>query len=671
MSGKIFKVKALYDFVASHPDDLEFTEGEVLTVTNGEYAEGWFYGRNSVGKDGMIPSAYVDPLPPSMPPPPLPGCTKSSDYYNNNGTAYENSQLNSSKRISPSATYENSAQPESIAAISYQNTQRSSTSQLAAMNGGGNSSSYTNQDLGYNNVPAFEDDQTGPIDDDWDDDWDSEDDNSTVAGSAVVMGTSSSSSHLPHHSGSTSTVNSRVTSSSGPPRTLDSKALDLRQRTTSNSDDLSTPTDRGPKAGGVGGSRSGSSKAMDYIMGALKLNSEPTEIINITTTTAGPYWEVCPSDKLVKCLLSDPTKQTKLKGMKKFLAYQLTSSMNPGGKNSGTVVVQRRYKHFDWLYDRLRERYPIVCIPPLPDKQVTGRYEAEFVHKRMFRLQHWMNRMSRHPVIGRSQVYRHFISETDSNRWKDGKRRAEKDDFRDCAFFLTLNIPAEPLDLTAISGKIDRFTNFALTLREKLKMLNARSREQAKLHHTVYKQSFTKMGSALKEISETLTVDTRQSNVALTKAIEFAGDTYEEIAKLYDTQPSNDAIPLCESLHEYAGIISHLPELRSLHQGATNKVKHLQDQEELGRVESEQVQQVQDRTTVVTYAVLAEMNNFQSDRDVDFSDMMRDYLQQQLIFYNNITQRIQLALERFDASRPQNASSSSSSSAMSPGGSFR
>ena len=76
-----------------------------------------------------------------------------------------------------------------------------------------------------------------------------------------------------------------------------------------------------------------------------------------------------------------------------------------------------------------------------------------------------MNRMSRHPVIGRSQVYRHFISEMDSNRWKDGKRRAEKDDFRESAFFLTLKIPSEPLDLTAISGKIDRFTNFALTLR--------------------------------------------------------------------------------------------------------------------------------------------------------------------------------------------------------------
>ena len=102
-----------------------------------------------------------------------------------------------------------------------------------------------------------------------------------------------------------------------------------------------------------------------------------------------------------RCLLSDPTKQSKLKGMKKFLAYQLTStipsasgvplrsSSSSGG--GGAIVVQRRYKHFDWLYDRLRERYPIVCIPPLPDKQVTGRYEADFIHKRMCRLQHWVS----------------------------------------------------------------------------------------------------------------------------------------------------------------------------------------------------------------------------------------------------------------------------------------
>ena len=73
MAGKLFKVKALYDFVASHPDDLAFSQNDVLTITNSDYGDGWFYGRNNIGREGMIPSSYVEALPPSMPPPPLPG----------------------------------------------------------------------------------------------------------------------------------------------------------------------------------------------------------------------------------------------------------------------------------------------------------------------------------------------------------------------------------------------------------------------------------------------------------------------------------------------------------------------------------------------------------------------------------------------------------------------
>ena len=73
MTGKLFKVKALYDFVASHPDDLGFNQNEVLTITNSDYGDGWYYGSNNIGREGMIPSSYVEALPPSMPPPPLPG----------------------------------------------------------------------------------------------------------------------------------------------------------------------------------------------------------------------------------------------------------------------------------------------------------------------------------------------------------------------------------------------------------------------------------------------------------------------------------------------------------------------------------------------------------------------------------------------------------------------
>lgn len=36
------------------------------------------------------------------------------------------------------------------------------------------------------------------------------------------------------------------------------------------------------------------------------------------------------------------------------------------------IQVSRRYKHFDWLHERLEEKYSLIPIPPLPDKQFSG-----------------------------------------------------------------------------------------------------------------------------------------------------------------------------------------------------------------------------------------------------------------------------------------------------------
>lgn len=42
--------------------------------------------------------------------------------------------------------------------------------------------------------------------------------------------------------------------------------------------------------------------------------------------------------------------------------------------------------------------------PPLP-----GRYGEDFVEKRREKLQRWSNRIARHPVMSRSDVFSHFI----------------------------------------------------------------------------------------------------------------------------------------------------------------------------------------------------------------------------------------------------------------------
>jgi hypothetical protein len=36
------------------------------------------------------------------------------------------------------------------------------------------------------------------------------------------------------------------------------------------------------------------------------------------------------------------------------------------------IQVSRRYKHFDWLHERLVEKFTLIPIPPLPDKQIQG-----------------------------------------------------------------------------------------------------------------------------------------------------------------------------------------------------------------------------------------------------------------------------------------------------------
>lgn len=75
-------------------------------------------------------------------------------------------------------------------------------------------------------------------------------------------------------------------------------------------------------------------------------------------------WEVISNPYTVQ--IASPKKATKMGGLKSFIAYQLTPSFS-------NVEVSRRYKHFDWLHDRLTAKFNVIAIPPLPDKQVSGR----------------------------------------------------------------------------------------------------------------------------------------------------------------------------------------------------------------------------------------------------------------------------------------------------------
>lgn len=163
-----------------------------------------------------------------------------------------------------------------------------------------------------------------------------------------------------------------------------------------------------------------STKSNDsYIMGTAAPNVSENEQVCIYMNDQGMYfWK--PLDSRYTVTVTSPKMESKFKGIKKFIAYQLQPSFS-------SEPVSRRYKNFDWLHERLVDKFCLIPIPPLPDKQISGRYEEQFIEHRRAQLQQFVDWVCRHPILSKSDVWMHFLTCKDQKKWKAGKRMAEKD----------------------------------------------------------------------------------------------------------------------------------------------------------------------------------------------------------------------------------------------------
>ncbi|XP_022246256.1 sorting nexin lst-4-like isoform X1 [Limulus polyphemus] len=349
-----------------------------------------------------------------------------------------------------------------------------------------------------------------------------------------------------------------------------------------------------------------------FILGETKINVPANSIIQILDVDGEIMWAFVSNP--YTCSVTSPKKETKLKGLKSFIAYQITPSYN-------NIQVSRRYKHFDWLHERLEAKFNPIPIPPLPDKQISGRYQEEFVEHRRAQLQMWVDRICRHPVLSQSDVWKHFITCADEKKWKAGKRKAEKDELVGASFFLAIQPPETFLDPVAVEQKTDHFQKFVTKFDDSVKQLFMTSLEQSKKY--------------------------AGGSTHLTAAVKHTADTYEEIGKLYEEQPKLDFEPMCDVLHEYKGMLAAWPDILQLHKGAMNKRKDYQRLNEDGKLSAEEAQSINKRTDVVSYAALAEISHFQSERIEDFKYMMQNFLSAQISFYQTVVSKLQESLSLY------------------------
>jgi hypothetical protein len=83
----------------------------------------------------------------------------------------------------------------------------------------------------------------------------------------------------------------------------------------------------------------------------------------------------------------------------------------------------------------------------------SGRYEEDLIEHRRAILQHWANKLCRHPVLSQSEVWRHFVSCTDEAKWKKGKRQAERDEYVGGNFFNCVSVPPVPTEAANVLAK--------------------------------------------------------------------------------------------------------------------------------------------------------------------------------------------------------------------------
>jgi len=87
------------------------------------------------------------------------------------------------------------------------------------------------------------------------------------------------------------------------------------------------------------------------------------------------------------------------------------------GSAPSHVTVYRRFSHFVILHAALSRRLPGLALPPLPEKQYTGRFSQDFVEARRGDLERYIGRLVRHPVARYAEVVTFFLGcENDSVR---------------------------------------------------------------------------------------------------------------------------------------------------------------------------------------------------------------------------------------------------------------
>ncbi|XP_058053740.1 sorting nexin lst-4 [Anopheles bellator] len=590
------RVKVLYDFSGEpNSSEISIAVDEILTVTNTDVGEGWWEGTNSRGQRGLFPAAYVETIP-------------------------DASTAPSAPRMPPPPSAVTMAQSQSGAWSSGGVTK--STSQQAVGGGGGNRYDQTADDWGEQQ-------------DDWDDDWDDDNDTYSEIGPGSAGGAAGAAGRGSHNGQSSHQQQQQLTHSSSYYANANLPAPPV-----SDGDNMSLASTATTVAGGRRAAGSGPkifTKSGDtYLLGLPVPDVSESDRVHVLSMEHGIVWK--PMRDTYTVSVDSPKKEKKFNGLKSFIAYQLTPSFN-------NIPVARRYKHFDWLHERLVAKFCLIPIPPLPDKQISGRYDEEFVEHRRVQLQEFVDWMCRHPILATCGVWMHFLTCTDEKKWKTGKRTAEKDPLVGTMFCASIFPPEKMLLQSQVEPQVEAAGTFVPQMDAAVKTLFAICGDQSKKFQVQWKKEYQRIGEGFSELARALGVDERRAatQISLSNSVGHAAGVFISIGQLFGEQPKHDFVPFSDRLHIYRGLLGGWPDTLNEYRNAVVKRKDSERLTAEQKMDNGQLQEVNRRVDVMSYALIAEMSHFRAERDTHLKDTIHSFIGAQIEFYKAIVQKLEQA----------------------------
>lgn len=605
------KVIVLYDFVAQpETSELSINKDDILTVLRKDIGDGWWEGVNERGQSGLFPAGYTMPY----------------DEINSTITDHTRDVIN---------------QDSNLAYSEPQTTSINQTSQDFHPTVSSGSAAHIQQSQQFVEEPDWPDE-------DWEDEEDSGD-NATEYGHHID--------HRGSYQGSYGAYQQQVAASQAPvpiplsqqiPNQYQARLGDLSQATAN----LTISEQANLNQAGIPvRTKKNINRFSNFVKSGLERYILDDKSIRVpyenlshiqSDPELGIVWK--PSSAAYTCSIATHGKESKMKGFKTFISYDVRTSTRD-------IEVRRRYKHFDWLMQRLEEKYLMTPLPPLPEKQIAGRFHEDFVEHRRNLLQLWVNYITRHPILSQCDVWWHFITcpTDDMKLWKSGKRRAEKDELVGANFFYSVEIMSgiPPLDNIKVTKQLENFQRFVIKFDDAVKHMYNTAVDQSKKFSSVYSKDAKKLSDSIKELSSAFQSGTAWRNsLSLNEAVRQTSAAYEDISRLYEEQPKVDFEPMADLLHQYKGLLAGWPEILQLHKNAINTRNEQERLKEEGKIGDNIIARVNQKVNVTTYTTLAEINHFHNERLTDFKTMMQSFLEQQINFYQDIAGKLQNALNK-------------------------